>query len=340
MHRREFLQSSLGLLSAAAFAPNAWPFAAQPPRTRLVLYLLGRYSQSTPAEMRAVTDRLGNTRFNVLILSFLQTSLSHSKLSLSYNGNPFPLAPEVPVLLRRLRTGYGGRKRVLFSIGGWQHKPTFDAIRDFGVARFVAQLSETVIQPLGLDGIDLDLEPQDGGLDKWFAVHREHGETIVAITNEYKHLHPSHVVTHSPISAVAAKFYAKPEPIPGASSGLLHATRTARGNNVDWLNVQFYEGGQIDRGSIAEFYCGALLSPLMRQKSTLGVEQLMDFLVPLFEPAAKQPLEFCQETIRAIDRRCGCTTSGHISGSGLWDYDQIARDITEWSNGLHSVLQV
>lgn len=338
MRRREFLQSSLGLLSAAAFAPNAWPLAAQPPSTRLVLYLLGQFSQSTPAKMRVAADRLGNSHFNVLILSFLQAGISHGNLDLSYNGNPFPLAPEVPALLRRLRNGYGERKRVLFSIGGWQHQPTFDAIRDFGVARFVAQLSATVIQPLGLDGIDLDLEPQDGGLDKWFAVHEEHGSTIVAITNEYKRLHPSHVVTHSPISAVAAEFYAKPKSIPGAPAGLLQATRTARGNNVDWLNVQFYEGGQIDHGTIAEYFCDSLLSPLMRQNGTLGIAQPMDFLVPLFEPRAKQPLAFCQKTIRAIDRRCGITAKAHVSGAGLWDYDQIARKITEWSNGLHSVL--
>jgi Glycosyl hydrolases family 18 len=312
---------------------------AHPARTWLVLYVLGQFADATPHQMQTVVSTLGPTGFNVVVLSFLQTDFANGKLTLTYNGNSFPLAPEVPALLRQLRSGFAQRKRILLSIGGWKHKPTFDAIRSFGVPAFVRQLSDQVITPLNLDGIDVDLEPQKGGQDQWMAVHAEHARTIADLTNEYKRVHPTHIVTHAPISMVAAQLYAKPAPLPGLPDGLLAATRSAQGNNIDWLNVQFYEGGAVENGDIAGFYADSFAVPLLKIQTQTGISRPLDFLIPLFEPAAKQPLEFCHTTFHAIERRCAHLNAGSLGGVALWDYRQVAPRIRDWSDGLQSALQ-
>ncbi len=289
--------------------------------------------------MRTVVETLGGSSFNVLILSFLQANWNHGKLTLLYNGNEFSsLPPQVPALLARLRSGFGSRKQVMLSIGGWQQEPTFAAIRSAGVPAFIRRLTEEAIRPLGLDGIDLDLEPQTGGLDQWMAVHREHGKTIVDLTNEYKRVHPTHVVTHAPTSPVAAEFYAQPAAIQGLQGGLLHAVQTKLGNNIDWLNVQLYEGGIVSGGDIAGYYRDSLVKPLIRIAAQTGVAKPLPFMVPLFEPQANQSLAFCRRTIQSIDDRCSDLQAGRIIGAALWDYRQVAPSIRDWSQGLETAL--
>ncbi len=341
MQRREFLRSSLGALAvtaiagASCLASETWVANS----TRRILYVLAQFSQATPEAMRNVVETIGGSSFNVLILSFLQASLAGGKLTLLYNGNEFSsLRPEVPALLARLRSGFGARKQVMLSIGGWQQQPTFEAIRSFGVPAFVRQLMKEVIQPLGLDGVDLDLEPQTGGLDKWMAVHDAYGKTLVELTNEYKRVHPTHLVTHAPLSSLAAELYAKPKPLRGVNGGLLAATRTTHGNNIDWLNVQFYEGGLIEGGDIAGYYRDSLAGPLMVMQKQTGVVRPLHFFAPLFQPQAKQPLEFCRQTIEAIDHRCADLHAGRINGVALWDYRQVAPSIRNWSRGLEAAL--
>lgn len=339
MLRREFLRSSFGALAAATVAPRMKAQITASGPSRRILYLLGQFSDATPASMRACVETVGGSGFNVLILSFMQAKLAGGQLKLTFNGNAFSnLSPLVPGMLARLRSGFATRKRVMLSIGGWQNLPTFEAIRSFGVPAFVRQLTEQAIAPLGLDGIDLDLEPQTGGLDRWFAVHREYGKTIVDLTNEYKRVHPAHLVTHAPTSAVAAEFYAQPAAVPGVNGGLLHATRTNRGNNIDWLNVQLYEGGAVEGGDIAGYYRDSLVKPMMKIVPQTGIAKALPFLTPLFEPAAKQPLAFCRRTIAAIDARCADLHAGRVRGAALWDYDQIARSIGDWTQGLEAAL--
>lgn len=341
MDRREFISSSVcamtGVAASRAFA------AAGSHRivagNRRILYVLGQFSQATPESMRSVVETIGSSAFNVLILSFLQASVSGGKLTLLYNGNEFfSLRPEVPGLLARLRSGFGQRKKIMLSIGGWQHQPTFEAIRSFGIPAFVRQMSDQVIEPLGLEGIDLDLEPQTGGLDKWMAVHDAYGKTLVDLTNEYKRVHPHHLVTHAPLSSVAAALYVKPAHISGLREGLLAATRSKNGNNVDWLNVQFYEGGLVPGGDIARYYRESLALPLTRMRAETGIGRALDFLTPLFQPEAKQSLAFCTETIQGIDRRCADLKAGRVDAVALWDYRQVASSIQEWSRGLEAVL--
>lgn len=337
MRRRDFLRSSLGALAGATVAARAQAMTAGHEQSRRILYVYGQFVDASPEQMIAAVETLGASGFNVLILSFLQATPAAGKLQLSYDGSAFrSLSPQVPALMRRLRSGFGVRKRLMLSIGGWGNLATFEAIRSFGIPAFVRQLTEEAILPLGLDGIDLDLEPQTGGLENWFAVQREYGKAIVELTNEYKRVHRTHLVTHAPISTVAAKFYARPAAMDGLSGGLLRATRTVRGNNIDWLNVQLYEGGALEGGDIAGFYRDSLVKPLMEIAATGGIRQALPFLVPLFEPGAKQPLTFCRRTIAAINARCADLHQGRVEGAALWDYKQVARSIQGWSEGLEA----
>lgn len=339
MQRRDFLWSCAGALASAAVAKVAAPRDGRS-ETRRVLYVMAQLTQTDATALHELTETLGSSGFNVFILSFLQAEYSDSKVMLSYNGNPLSaFVPGVPASLAHLRAGFAERKRLLLSIGGWNHAQTFEAIRSAGVPAFVRQLSEQIITPLGLDGIDLDLEPGVGGIEQWFGVHREYGKTIVELTNEYKRLYPSHVVTHAPVAPVAAELYTKPTALPGLPQGLLAGTRAGDKNNIGWLNVQLYEGGEIAGGDIAGFYRDSLVKPLLAMRAQTGIAMPLPFLIPLFEPAAKQPLEFCQQTIAAIDKGCEELHAGKVSGIALWDYRQVQPAIAEWSRGIETVLQ-
>lgn len=338
MQRREFLQRSLTMLVGAGAARMVGA-QDRSEDARRVLYVFGQFSQTDAGALRDLTATLGASAFNVLVLSFLQADFTAGKLALSYNGNDFSsLTSTAAASLAQLRTGFPQRKRVMLSIGGWNHTPTFSAIRSAGVSAFVRQLSDQVIAPLGLDGIDLDLEPTRGGLDQWIGVHREYGSLLVDLTNEYKRAHPAHLVTHAPISPIAAELYANNAALPGVERGLLAGTRAPRGNNIDWLNVQLYEGGAVADGDISGFYRDSLVKPLLAGRQATGVASPLHFCTPLFEPEARQPLQFCADTIAAIDRRCAGLRGGRVNGVALWDYRQVQPEIAEWSRGLQTAL--
>ncbi len=341
MNRREFLLSSL----AAGLAANSVRGMSQRgsrsvlDSSRRILYVMADLTETNPARQRTLVDTLGSSGFNVLILSFIEASMAGGKLSLLYNDNAIQsFAPQFPALLAQLRSGFAARKRIQISIGGWGHTATFAAIRGVGVPAFVRQLTEEIIAPLGLDGIDIDLEPQHGGLENWMGVHRDYGKTIVDLTNEYKRVHPTHLVTHAPISPVAAEMYVKAVSVEGRKISLLEGTRTPQGNNVDWLNVQFYEGGVVVEGTIADYYRTQLAGPLSAKLDSFGIAQPLHFLTPTFEPQAKQPLKFCQQTIAAINQSCEDLQAGKLNGVALWDYLQVAPDIDDWSRGLEEAL--
>jgi hypothetical protein len=339
MRRRAFLGSSILAAAGALVAPRAAPSNLQGARTRRILYILGQFSAGTPEAMHLAAETIGNSSFNVLILAFLQATLVNGKLSLSYNGNAFPqLGPQVPALLARLRSGYGARKRLILSIGGWASAGNFEAIRSFGVPAFVRRLTQEAIAPLGIEGLDLDPEPNRGGMDQWMGVYREYATTLIEITKEYKRVHPTHLVTHSPIAAVAAEFYAKGGRQASQGTTLLEATRAHGGNSIDWLNVQFYEGGLIENGDIAGFYRDSLAAPLKLRATQTGIPNPMSFLMPGFEPEAGQPLAFCQQTIAAINRRCADLHMGKLKGAALWDYRQVAPEMANWSHGMEAAL--
>lgn len=339
IQRRRFLCNSLAVIGSTTIrAQVLGPGSYIPPKQ--ILYVLGQFSAGKQEAMQAAAETIGASRFNIVVLSFLQAAWTNGKLSLSYNGNDVArLAPGLPALFRRMRSGFATRRRLMISIGGWQQTATFAAIQKAGAAAFVQQFSEQVIVPFGLEGIDLDLEPETGGLDQWIAVHREYGKVLADVTNKYKRLHPAHTVTHAPMSHVAAQVYAAAMPLPGMPHGLLAATQTARGNNVDWLNVQLYAGSSPLEGDVAAFYRGELAGPLAKHQEENGIRNALAFCVPLFQPQAKQPLAVCREAILQIDRRCADLHFGNVRGVALWEYAQIAAGMEKWSRGLESVLR-
>ncbi|MGC9291912.1 MAG: glycosyl hydrolase family 18 protein [Acidobacteriaceae bacterium] len=353
MQRRAFLQSAFfaGAISvvgrplgrSALLAADVRP--TQPNATRRNLYILGQFEQTDPAKLDAVVASLGQSSFNVLTLAFLGIDASQSRPQLLYNGHSFAaLSPRLPEMFQHLRTGSGLPRKVLLSIGGWKNTAVFAAIRSMGAPAFVRQLTQEVIAPLHLDGIDLDLEPMQGGLEQWSAAHREYSATLVALTNEYKRVHPSHVVSHAPIAPVAAEFYAKDTAIDGLGKGLLASTRTRNGNHVDWLNVQLYEGGKIGGGSseeIASFYKTSLAVPLLQMRAQTGIAQPLHFLQPTFDPGSNppQPLEFCAQTLRSIREQCAPLHAGALGGVSLWQYQQVQPGISAWSKGLEEALE-
>jgi hypothetical protein len=94
----------------------------------------------------------------------------------------------------------------------------------------------------------------------------------------------------------------------------------------------------VEDQSIAEYYRKWLAGPLSAMCSRTGIARPIEFLTPLFEPHARQPLSFCRQTIHAIDAACADLHTGRVSGAGLWDYKQVANSIDDWSAGFASAL--
>ncbi|HUZ04717.1 MAG TPA: hypothetical protein VMU62_05125, partial [Acidobacteriaceae bacterium] len=116
-----------------------------------------------------------------------------------------------------------------------------------------------------------------------------------------------------------------------------------RGNNVDWLNIQFYEGGAIENGhseDIATYYKESLAAPLLQLRATTGIAQPLHFLQPAFMPDAKPPqsLDFCERTLRAINGICASLHAGALDGVTLWEYKQVLPEIASWSRSLEETL--
>lgn len=298
----------------------------------------------------SVVARLGPSRFNVVILAFLYARVRGGRLQLTYNGVPFARLPgQLPHELRRLRVGYPVRKRLLLSLGGWGNAGSFAAIRAVGVESFLRQLDEEAVGPLGLAGLDLDLEPgtvAENTASGWRAVHEEFGATLVGITNGYRARHPDHYVTHAPIASVAAGLYARDAGLKAAPGGLFTACRRpGGGNNISWLNVQFYEAGdplsakapaiwgQPARAeTIAGFYQSELLQPLLAARGSNGLEHPAQALAPGFEPRYHQDLSFCAATLREIVEETAAW--GPPAGAFLWEYGQIANEVEAWGREM------
>lgn len=302
--------------------------------------MLGQFEQTDEARLNAIAATLAGSRFNVFTLAFLGVDLTQGKLQLLYNGHAFPaLSPRLSEILRRLQGG--GTKKILLSIGGWQSANTFAVIRSTGIPAFVQQLTQQVIAPLRLDGIDLDLEPMQGGLDQWMAAYREHGATLALLTNEYKRIHPNHIVSHSPIAPVVAELYVKDVEMDGLRDGLLSSTRTMHGrNNINWLNVQLYEGGTVVGGDNATYYKESLVQPLLPLQKKTRIQYPLDFLQPTFQPEAKPPqsMEFCRQALIGINALCATLHGGRLQGVSVWEYKQIASGIFAWSQSMEEAL--
>lgn len=328
--RRDFL--GLGAVSAAALALPHHAWAAAAPQHR-ALYVSGHVNAD-------LVEGLGPSRFNVAILAFLYARYRDGALRLTYNGVPAARLPEALAgYLRRLRTGFATRKRVMISIGGWGNRGTFEAIRSAGVERFLSQFDDEFVGPLGLAGVDLDLEPSTAAENTpagWHEVHDDLGAALVAITNGYMRRHPTHVVTHAPIASVAAALYARDGHVRGVRGSFFEAARSAHGNNIAWLNVQFYEAGDPKPVSIPDYYKNELVLPLLARQNATGIARPWGALIPGFEPRYHQDLDFCRQTLLGINR--AIAPMGRAGGVFLWQYGQIASSAADWGSGLEQAL--
>ncbi|MGH9482276.1 MAG: hypothetical protein ACRD1L_09310 [Terriglobales bacterium] len=328
--RRDFIGLAAASAAALGLPAPALPLSAP---ERLVLYISDRVNA-------ALVRALGPTRFNVAILAFLYARYRGGVLHLTYNGVPArrlpaALAPE----LRRLRLGFATPKRILISIGGWGNRGTFEAIRAAGVERFLDQLDAEFVGPLGLEGLDLDLEPSTVAENTpagWRAVHDDLGATLVAITNGYMRRHPHHAVTHAPIASVAAALYAGDGKLRGVRGSFFDAARIPRGNHIAWLNLQFYEAGDPKPVSIPDFYRNELVLPLLARRDSTGIARPWEVLVPGFEPRYHQDRDFCEQTLRQINH--AIAPMGRAGGVFLWQYGQVAATVAAWSDGLARAL--
>ncbi|HWG38589.1 MAG TPA: glycosyl hydrolase family 18 protein, partial [Terriglobales bacterium] len=284
MLRRDFLWFGAGA-AAARWLPAA-------PEPRRVLYVSG--------SIRAqVAERLAPTRFNTLILAFVYARWHAGRLALTWNGTPGARLGEAAAELRRLR----GR-RVLASLGGWGNAATFAAIRSAGVERFLDQFDRELAEPLGLRGIDLDLEPgtvAENTPAGWRAVHEEYGGLLVALTKAYARRHPGHAVTHAPIAGVAASLYARDGKLAGVRGSLIEATA----GSLSWLNVQFYEAGDPKPESIVAFYKRELMDPLRAARPVAGWERPWERVLPGFEPKYQKTRAACSAALAGIGGELG-----------------------------------
>lgn len=336
LDRRRFLAGGAG--AALALAVPTWAEAARlraarSAPSRRVLYISGTVNPR-------LVSTLGPTDFNVAILAFLYARYTRGTLHLRYNALPAArLPPGLPAHLERLRRGFPVPKRILISLGGWGNRATFEAIRAAGVPAFLRQLDQEIVAPLGLAGLDLDLEPgtvAENTPAGWHSVHDDLGATLVAITNGYMDRHPDHLVTHAPIASVAAALYARDGGVRGVRGSFFEATRAARGSNIAWLNVQFYEAGDPKPLSIPDFYKDELLRPLLAARAATGLARPWEALVAGFEPRYHQDLAFCERTLRALNR--GIAAWGPAGGAFLWQYGQIASAAQAWGAGLAAAL--
>jgi hypothetical protein len=330
--RRELLR-----LAAASGVASFAPAQAKPQLPRLVLYVFDRVAG--PAQpIDEMIEAIGASSFNVLILAFLNIRQSNGQAIFRYNDTPLAQLPkELPAHIQKLKSGYAAPKKVLISLGGWANQDDFRAIRSIGVEGFVGQLNSQVIRPLGLDGIDIDLEPAIESPEAWQAIYDELGRTIVDLTNRYKAANPHHVVTHAPTSGLTERLYINNGSLQGLAGSILESTRAASGNNVDWLNVQLYEGGAVKNGTITGFYKDQLVASLVAKSNSTGIAAPLSFLSPTFEPDFHQPLQFCQGTLRDIAK--ACRAAGRLDSVGLWEYGQTKARTRDWSQGLAESLR-
>lgn len=336
--RRRFLADSGGAALALGWsARRLW----RPPAPRRILYVAGRLSGQNPAVIRSTVDGLGASAFNVAILAFVYARFRAGRLRLTYNGTPFArLHPTLALELRRLRRDFGAPRTILLSLGGWGNRATFEAIRSAGVEAFLRQLEDEAIAPLGIGGLDLDLEPSTAAENTaagWHAVHDDLGTTLVEITNRYRARHPDHVVTHAPIASVAAALYARDGRVRGVPGGFFAASRrSGGGNNISWLNVQFYEAGDPKPQSIPDFYRTQLLAPLLASRAATGLAAPWQALAPGFEPRYHQDLAVCTADLEQI--LASTAAWGPPAGAFLWQYGQIAGALGAWGAGLRRAL--
>ena len=305
----------------------------------VTLYVAGgtgfdsNWADASPGDRAAIEQQiessvteLSELAWNVYILAFLHVHARSVPMELFFNGTPVgKLYPGLGQQLARLKAS---GKRVLISIGGWDNACDFSGIQGVGVAAFLAQARQQVITPLGLDGIDLDLEPTEDNDPRlycphepgWDAVYERYSPLLVELSNQAAA--GGLLVTHAPAMYMDSGFYTDP-------GGILAGTRQgAGGNSIAWLNYQTYgEGpgvaqtfetfvGQIDPGTTG------IADPAAFVSAGFGIADGLD----------DDPDVACEGIVQLRGKY------GQINGAFVWRYTTDRGQVADWGTKLSDAL--
>jgi len=289
------------------------------------------WADASPSDRAAIEQHIEKTvtelsglAWNVYILAFLHVHARSGPMELFFNGSPVEkLYPGLGQQLARLKAS---GKRLLISIGGWDNACDFDGIHDVGVAAFLVQARQQVITPLGLDGIDLDLEPtsDDPGIycppdPDWYSVYQRLSPVLVELSNQAAA--GGLLVSHAP-AVYIPQFYTDP-------GGILAGTRRpSGGNSISFLNYQTYGGGtgvaqtveelvgQIDPGSTG------IANPAAFVSAGFGIA----------DGLSDDP-DVAAANIRQLRQKYG-----QIGGGFVWRYTPDKAQIAQWAKALSGAL--
>ena len=213
---------------------------------------------------------------------------------LTWNGTPFEgyttpsgdewgLTPGLPSKFKTLRDA---GVNLLVSIGGWNGADNFAKIKQAGIRDFVIYLTEGILEPYNLNGINIDLEPGDEG-PGWSAVYQEYGQTIVDLSNALAA--KGYVVTHTPANGLSTQFYSQSCPGLANDQPILEATYVNGKQSISYLNVQYYAGGDpLGTSTGVQDYI-ALANTLAGIQNSTGVNNPAEFLMAGFSPCIQDP---------------------------------------------------
>jgi hypothetical protein len=173
---------------------------------------------------------IGDLPYTHVVLAFLHLRREGDSLQLLYGDRDVSSRglDRFWSEVRELRERHG--KTVLVSIGGRDSDGDWRLVEEHtdGAVDLVARL----VARHDLDGVDLDMES-------------DFSDATVELTNRLANAMPDLIITHAPPWTDVRDRYASPY---GSKRPVLERTasaRKSRGNNIDWLNVQFYDKGQV-----------------------------------------------------------------------------------------------
>ncbi len=173
---------------------------------------------------------IGDLPYTHVVLAFLHLQRDGDSLQLLY-GDRDVSSPELNRFwsdVQELRERHG--KTVLVSIGGRDSDGDWRLVEEHTDGS--VDLLTRLVARHELDGIDLDMES---------TFH----DATVELTNRLANAMPDLIITHAPPWTDVRDRYASAY---GSKRPILERTASAskpNGNNIDWLNVQFYDKGQV-----------------------------------------------------------------------------------------------
>jgi|GEM_PF-3297293 len=241
-------------------------------------------------KLETATTRLRNTRFNVLVFSSLEVEIEYGELRLSFNDTAFDeLYEDLDEIFDELKAG---GKTLLFSVGYWTGSHVFEAISKVGVEAFCKAFYEQVAKPLGIDGLDIDLEAGKEG-ETWESVFNTYGQLIIDLTNHYTQTYGG-VVSHVANMNIVDTQYLNAG-IEGSKEGILAATKGTHKNNISWISVNLPAQNQPDQ--VLKFFGDKVMKPLEKVGFKLKINRPKDMIVPGFAAYTPDYLEPGQQLI-------------------------------------------